>query len=136
MGYLRWAAISLLAYSLVAPFLKLATGVPSDVAVFISNAVVLVFAFGLVLHRNLAMGPYLTSPKIPYVIAIGILLAVSLLSFYYALSLGPVSVVVPIYGLFIVMSAIISVVALDERFTLYKVSGIGLAVLAIYLTSV
>jgi len=136
MEYLRWAIISLIAYSLVAPFLKLAAGVPSDVAVFISNAVVLVFAFGLVLHRGLAMGSYLANPKMPHVIGIGILLAVSLLSFYYALSLGPVSVVVPIYGLFIVMSAIISVVALDERFTLYKVSGIGLAVLAIYLTSV
>jgi transporter family protein len=47
-----------------------------------------------------------------------------------------VSIVVPIFGLFLVTSSLVGVVALDESLTTRKAAGIGFAMLAVYLTSV
>lgn len=136
MGYLRWALLALAAYSLVAPLLKLAIpAVPSEVAVFVSNAVVLAAAAVLVVRRDHPVRTHLRGPKAPHVLATGVLLAVALLAFYRALAVGPVSVVVPVYGLFIVASSVVGVAVLDEQVTPRKAAGVLLAVVAIYLTS-
>jgi transporter family protein len=66
----------------------------------------------------------------------GVLLTVGLLTYYRALALGPVSVVVPIYGLFIVVSAFAGAIVFDEPLTRRKLAGIGFSVLAIALISV
>jgi transporter family protein len=47
-----------------------------------------------------------------------------------------VSVVVPVFGMFIVGSAAVGVVFLDESLTARKVVGVALAVVAVYLVSV
>jgi transporter family protein len=46
-----------------------------------------------------------------------------------------VSVVTPIFGLFLVGSAVVGMVALDEPVTARKLAGLGFAGLAVYLTS-
>jgi transporter family protein len=135
----RYLALSLVAfgaYSLVAPLLKIAMQeIPSTPAVFISNFVLLVVAGIAMAWRGVSPVPYLRHPKTPHIVGIGVLLTVGLLTYYRALELGPVSIVVPIYGLFIAISSIIGIVVFDEAVTTRKVAGIGFAVLAIALMS-
>lgn len=137
MKYFLWAIVALIAYTFVAPLMNVATSeIPSNVATLISNVIFLVVAVSIVLYTNESVIPYLTHPKAPYAYAAGLALAVGILAYYRALSMGPVNVVVPIFGMFIVTSSLIGVVFLDESFTIKQAAGIGFAVLAIYLISV
>lgn len=137
MNYLLWALLGLFAYTFVAPLMSIATtDVPSNVAVIISNSMLIIAAVAIVAFSREPVFEYLTHPDAPYMYAAGICLSVGILSYYRALSMGPVSVVVPIFGMFIVTSSLIGFVALDEPVTARKVAGIGFAVLAVYLTSV
>lgn len=68
-------------------------------------------------------------------LAAGAFLSVGIIAYYRALALGPVSVVVPIFGTFLVTSAAAGVVFLDEPLTARKVAGVALAVIAIYLVA-
>ncbi|MFC7222936.1 MULTISPECIES: EamA family transporter [Halalkalicoccus] len=137
MNYLPWALLALLAYTFVAPLMSVATtDVPSDVAVIISNSMLVIAALAVVAISNEPVLDYLTHPDAPYLYAAGICLAVGILAYYRALALGPVSVVVPIFGMFIVTSSLIGVAVLDEPLTARKVAGIGFAALAVYLTAI
>ncbi|MFC6719587.1 EamA family transporter [Natrialbaceae archaeon GCM10025810] len=139
-GRRRYLSLSLLAcaaYSLVAPLIKLAMeAIPSTAAVFMSNFVMLALIGALLAVRGTSPLPYLSHPKTPHLVAWGALLAVGLLAYYRALALGPVSVVVPIYGLFIALSSVFGIVFLDEAATRRKLLGIGFAVLAVVLMSI
>ena len=136
----RYLALSLVAfgaYSLVAPLLKIAMqDIPSTPAVFMSNFVLLVVAGIALARQGVSPVPYLRHPKTPHILAIGVLLTVGLLTYYRALELGPVSVVVPIYGLFIAVSSVIGIVAFNEAVTARKIAGIAFAILAIVLMSI
>jgi transporter family protein len=68
-----------------------------------------------------------------YAYATGIALTVAVMSLFRALSLGPASIVVPIYGMFIVGGAVLGIVFLHEPLTARKIAGIGLAVISIFL---
>ena len=134
--YLLLSVVAFAAYSLVAPLLKIAMEtIPSTTAVFMSNTVMLALIGALMAVRGTSPRPYLSHPKTPYIVAWGTLLAVGLLAYYRALALGPVSVVVPVYGLFIALSSIIGIVALEETLTVRKGLGIVFAVLAVVLMS-
>ena len=134
--YLPFAILAFLAYSLVAPLLKIAmTDLPSTPAVFVSNFVLFVLVGGVLLLRGESPVPYLRHRYMPLMVLSGVLLAVGLLTYYRALALGPVSVVVPIYGLFIVVSAAVGVLAFDEAVTPRTVAGIAASVVAIALIS-
>lgn len=138
MRYLTWAIVALIAYSLVAPLMKVAvSNVPSDVAVFVSNLVLVVAALTIAIYSADPIRPYLdpSYPGAVHMYAAGVCLAVGILAYYRALSLGPVSVVVPIFGLFIAVSSLIGIAALDETLTARKALGIGFAILAILLTA-
>jgi transporter family protein len=91
---------------------------------------------GVVLYEGQSVSAYLGHPKAPYLYLAGVFLAVGILAYYRALSLGPVSAVVPIFGTFLVISSAVGIAFLDEALTLRKVAGIGCAVLGIYLVSV
>lgn len=137
MNYLLWALLALLAYTFVAPLMSIATtDVPSDVAVIVSNTMLVIAAGAIIAFTREPVAEYLTHPDAPYMYAAGICLAVGILAYYRALSMGPVSVVVPIFGMFIVTSSLVGFVALDEPITLRKVTGIGFAIVAVYLTAV
>lgn len=134
--YVPLALVAFGAYSLVPPLLKLAMrDLPSTPAVFLSNAVLLVLVGGVLIATGRPPTAYLSRPGMRYVVVIGVVLTVGLLTYYRALALGPVSVVVPIYGLFIPASSVIGMLAFDEAVTRRKLAGIGLAVLAIVLIS-
>jgi transporter family protein len=137
MRYLVWAIIALLGYTAVPPLVKLATAdIPSDVVVLISNGILVIAAIGLIITSDVSVTPYLTHERAIYAYGAGIALTVGIIAYYRALAAGPVSVVVPIFGMFIATSSIIGIAFLDEPLTGRKVAGIGLAVAAVYLTSV
>lgn len=136
MEYLLWVVVALVAYSLTAPLASdITRDVPSVPALFLSTGVFLVIA-ALVL---VATGPvdfsYATAPAAGYVYVGGAFLTVGILAYVSALEAGPVSVVVPIYGLFIVGSTVVGIVFLNESLTPLRVAGVGCAVVAVYLTA-
>jgi len=136
MRYLLWALLALAGYTLVAPLVKLATAeIPSDVALLIANGMLVVGATAVVIASETPVVPYLSHPDAVYAYAAGICLTVGILAYYRALAAGPVSVVVPVFGLFIVTSSLVGITVLDEPLTVRKVAGIGCAVLAVYLTT-
>ncbi|MGQ3411818.1 EamA family transporter [Natrinema sp. LN54] len=135
--YLGLSLVACLTYSLVAPLISVAmTDLPSTLAVFLSNAVMFVTIGLVIAYRGLSVRPYLSHPRTPYIGAMGVLLTIGLLTYYRALELGPVSIVVPIYGLFIVISSLAGIVAFDETVTPRKIAAILLSVLAIVLMSI
>ncbi|MFD1587457.1 EamA family transporter [Halorientalis brevis] len=137
MRYLSWALLALASYTLVAPLVKLATAeIPSDVALLVANGMLVIGATVVVVASDTAVVPYLTDSHAIYAYGAGICLTIGILAYYRALAAGPVSVVVPIFGLFIVTSSIIGMAVLDEPLTARKLAGIGFAILAVYLTGV
>jgi Predicted membrane protein len=140
MSYLPWAIVALVGYTLVPVLLRIATtgpdAVPSDVAVIISNTVLLFFATTVVIGTDQQVTTHLSSPKLWYVVAGGLCLAVGILAYYRALALGPVSVVTPVFGMFLVTSSVVGIAVLGEALTARKTVGIGLAVIAVYLVTV
>jgi transporter family protein len=137
--YLPYAILAMVSYAFVAPLMRVATtgsdAIPSDVAVVISNAFLIAMAVAVLWYTDQGFASYLTSPSMAYVLAAGFFLGVGILALYRSLSLGPVSVVTPIYAMFLVLSSVIGFVVLGEEFTLRKGLGILFAVLAVYLVS-
>jgi len=140
MSYLPWALGALVAYTFVPLLMRVATtgseAIPSDVATIISNSILVVGALAVVVGTDQRITPHLGSSKLPYAVAAGVCLAAGILAYYRALSLGPVSVVTPVFGLFLVTSSIFGMAFLGESVTARKIAGIGCAVLAVYLVTV
>jgi transporter family protein len=139
VSYLPYAILAMAAYTFVSPLMRLATtgpdAVPSDVAVIVSNALLIGIAVAVVWYTDQGFSVHLGSPNLSYVLVAGVFLAVGILALYRALSLGPVSVVTPIFALFLVFSSLIGVVLLGESFSARKALGIGFAVVSVYLVS-
>ena len=136
MQYLWYALLALVAYSLVAPLTKLATrDLPADTVALVTNGMLALTALALVASTEKPLASALTHEHAPYMYAAGVCLAVGILAYYRALAAGPVSVVVPIFGLFLVASSVIGILFLDEALTLRKGAGVLLAVVAVFLTT-
>jgi bacterial/archaeal transporter family protein len=73
-----------------------------------------------------------TAGDLSYAVATGFALTIAVTSLFQALSLGPASIVVPIYGMFIIGGATLGMLVLREPITVYKLVGIGLATASIY----
>lgn len=140
MSYLLWALLALAAYTLVPLFVNVATTgaakIPSNVASLYANGILVVINALVVVYANEQAAAYLTHRKMPYVVGAGVCLAVGILAYYRALSLGPVSVVSPIFGMFLVTSSIFGILLLSEALTARKGVGIFLGIVAVYLVSV
>ncbi|GGL60587.1 EamA family transporter [Halocalculus aciditolerans] len=138
MDYLKWALVALAGYTFVAPLMKIATGpggIPSTVAALVANAILVLGTIGVVLYTGLPVVDYLTHPRIPYVAAAGVCLTVGILAYYKALSTGPVSIVVPVFGMFLVTSSLAGILFLGDDLTLRKSAGVLFAIAAVYLTA-
>ena len=68
-------------------------------------------------------------------LAAGVFLGIGILALYRSLALGPVSVVTPIFAMFLVFSSVIGFLLLGESFTPRKALGIAFAVASVYLVS-
>ena len=136
MNYVLWALLGMASYTMVAPLMKVALGdVPSDVAVLLSNLILVGVAGALVAVSDTDVAEVVGHPKAVYVYSAGLFLAVGIIAYYRALALGPVSVVVPIFAMFIVTSSAAGVLLLDETLTVRRGAGILLGIVAVYLTA-
>ncbi len=136
MNYLAWTLIALVGYSIFIPLASLATNdVPSSMVALIANTILALSALTVVLYRDEPVASQLAGANFLYILGAGAFLTVGILSYYRALSSGPVSVVTPIYGMFLVGSSILSILFLNESLSLQKGAGIVLAVVAVYLTA-
>ncbi|MGH7939799.1 MAG: EamA family transporter [Limisphaerales bacterium] len=139
MNYIAWALIGMAAYSLTTLLVKLATRsgqFSSFLVLGIACVVTLITVWCITIARGdlqRVSAKDLTSSSAVFAYATGIALTVAVMSLFRALSLGPASIVVPIYGMFIVGGAILGILVLHEPFTLRKAVGIGLAVISIFL---
>ena len=138
-GYVSYSLLAVGAYALVAPLMRVATtgpnAIPSDVAAAVSNTVLVAAAVGVVVFSDQEFAPHVGNPKTVHVLLAGLCLAVGILAYYRALSLGPISVVTPIFATFLVFSSAIGVLVLGESLTLRKAAGIGFTMLGVYLVA-
>jgi transporter family protein len=139
MNYIAWAILGMAGYSLVTLFVKLATRsnqFSSFLVLAIATVIVCTSALSIAALRGdaraLGIRDFASSSAL-WAYATGLALTVAVVSLFRALSLGPASVVVPIYGMFIVGGAILGIVFLNEPPNLRKVLGIGLAAVSIFL---
>ena len=137
MHYLTLSLLALACYSLVAPLIKLATqqGAPPQAAVVITNIILVITALILNWSRGIPISASFSSKSLGLLLAAGILLGLSVSAYYIALSKGPLSVVVPIFGLFIVSSSVAGALFFGETLTTSRLLGILCALAAIYLVS-
>jgi len=137
MSYIAWALIALAGYTIFTPLAQIATQqVPSTVVALVANSILAISALVVVLYTNSGdIGQYLSGDALLYMLGAGVFLTVGILTYYRALSAGPISVVTPIFGMYLVGSSIIGIVALGEPLSIRKATGIALAVVAIYLTA-
>ena len=139
MNYIHWALIGMAGYSAVTLLVKLATrsGEFSGFLVLaIATFIVALAVISLVLLRGdfaKLTASDLISENAWWSYAAGIALTIAVSSLFQALSLGPASTVVPIYGMFIVGGSVLGILFLKEPIHFYKLLGITLAVVSIFL---
>ncbi|WP_245852893.1 EamA family transporter [Natrinema ejinorense] len=75
----------------------------------------------------------MTSRPVGFALAAGICLAGAVVGYFRALSTGPVSIVVPIFGMFLVGGALLGIVVLGEPVTAKKALGIAFGAAAVVL---
>src|SRR5207249_8370905 len=138
-SYLLWAVIGMIGYSVTATMVKLATQsgrFSSYFVLMISSAMVVATSTTITVLRG-DMKTFsrdnLVSADGMFVLGAGVALVIAVVFYFLALSEGPTSVVVPIYGMFIVGGAALGLVFLHEPLTLRKALGILLAAVSIYL---
>lgn len=136
MSAILWALIAMLAYSFVAPLVGRAIGggMPEFLVLLITSVMLVTASFVLAVLTGEFSWRNLAHPAAWNAYLGGAFLAVGIASYYRALSLGSVSVVVPIFGLFIVVSSVLGFL-LGEPVTLRKALGIVLAGIAVYLVA-
>ena len=141
MTYIAWALLGMAGYSLTTLFVKLATrtGEFGAFAVLaIATAMVAVAAMANALIGGGFAGKEaadFTKPGALWAYAAGLALTVAVGSLFKGLSLGPASVVVPIYGMFILGGAVLGIVFLHEPLTVRRGLGLALAVVGVYLVA-
>jgi transporter family protein len=134
MNYIVWALIGMAGYSSTTLFVKLATRDHSlsgfrVLALSVSIVFLSVWATTLATGgANMAAWRGLKGANIGWTVAAGISLSIAVSSLFRALAMGPASVVVPIYGMFIVGGALLGVFFLGEPLPPSKCVGLALAV--------
>lgn len=136
MEYILWVIVGLLGYSIVAPITSFVTeDVPPTAGLFLATAVFLVVTSAVILFVGVPELRYVVSTEAMYIYLAGLFLTIGILSYTKALEFGPVSVVVPIFGMFIVGSSVLGILFLNEQLTVSRLGGIICASLSIYLSS-
>jgi len=138
-SYLLWAGIGMIGYSVTALLVKLATQsgrFSSYFVLMVSSAMVVATSTTITILRGdiraFSRDNFGSTDGL-FALGTGVALVVAVVFYFLALSEGPASVVVPIYGMFIVGGAILGLIFLHEPFTLRKVLGILLAAISVYL---
>jgi len=112
MRYVLWAVFAMVSYSFVMVVSVLVTAATGDWQL-----------------RSV------TDTHVLFACAAGLTLTGAVVGYFRALSTGPASVVVPIYGMFIAGGAILGILVLNEPAPPRKLLGLGLATVAVLLVS-
>lgn len=136
-SHIFWALLGMVGYSATTLLVKLATRaeLPSTVVVAIATSVVTATCWLVVVARGqmaVLIHSLGTSGGL-WSLAAGVAMAIAVTSLFRALQLGPATVVVPVYGMFILGGFVLGVVFLGETITLSKLLGVGACVAGIYL---
>ena len=129
----------MIGYSVTATMVKLATQsgrFSSYFVLMISSAMVVTTSTVITILRGdikTFSRDNLVSADGIFALSAGVALVIAVVFYFLALSEGPTSIVVPIYGMFIVGGAVLGLVFLHEPLTLRKALGILLAAISIYL---
>ena len=135
MGYIGWVVIAMVGYGAMAAVLKVALrSIPPEVAVIINNFILVGAGILFAAYRGVKIPDHL-SLNLPTLLLVvsGLLLSVSIISFYMALSRGPASIVVPIFGMNIAIVSILGFMVLGEPVNASRVLGIAMAGGSIFL---
>ncbi len=136
-SHIFWALLGMLGYSASTLLVKFAVrmGLPSTVVVAIATSIVTATCWLVVVARSqtLVLFQSLSTSGGVWSVAAGVALAIAVTSLFRALELGPASVVVPLYGMFIVGGFVLGVAFLGETLTPAKLVGVAAAVTGIYL---
>lgn len=138
--YILWALLGMAAYSCMTLFVKLAErggNVSTYMVLAVATTIVPIVAFSVVAWRGELRTLFfdLDTPPLLWALAGGIALTVSAFSLFYALSIGPANVVVPIYGMFIVGGSVLGVLVLGESMPWHRIVGLVAAVIGVVLIS-
>jgi bacterial/archaeal transporter family protein len=136
-SYVLWALIGMAGYSFTTLFVKLAerAGMPSFAVLAVATVMVAIFVLAITFARD-EVAPLVAQfggRGMLFALAAGITLTIAVSSLFHALSLGPATVVVPLYGMFIVGGAVLGVLVLHEPLTWQKVAGLAAAAAGVYL---
>ena len=141
MSYVGWALLGMVGYSLTTLFVKLSTRT-GDFGAFGVLAIATTMVAAAAIANALLGGAFagktagdLARPGALWAYAAGLALTVAVGSLFKGLSLGPASVVVPIYGMFIIGGAVLGILFLHEPVTLRRILGLALAVAGVYLVA-
>ena len=134
MSYVLWALLAMGCYSFAFLFMKIAmrdlsafTVMPIAVGTLAVGATAVAALFG---EWSV---PSAASRSVGFALAAGVCLAGAVVGYFRALSTGPVSVVVPIFGMFLVGGALLGVVVLGEVVTVKKGIGVAFGAVAVVL---
>jgi transporter family protein len=136
-SHMFWALLGMAGYSATTLLVKLATrtGLPSTVVVAIATSMVTATCWLIVAARGQTLQLFnsLGTSGGAWSIAAGVAMAIAVTSLFRALQLGPATVVVPVYGMFIVGGFLLGVIFLGETMTPMKLAGVSACVAGIYL---
>ena len=135
MNYLLWAMLAMLTYGLSTFLLKVVfrTIHPAFGLAF-ANAFVVFAGVGWMLVSGAGAFKNVGWNGVTgLLLAASVILAASIVSFYKALSLGPASVVAPIFALSFIVAAVLGLVILGEPVNATRIAGLVLGVAAILL---
>ena len=134
VSYVLWALFAMVCYSFAFLFMKVAmrglsafTVMPIAVITLAVGATTVAALFG-----ELSL-PSVTSWHVHFSLAAGLCLAGAVVGYFRALSTGPVSIVVPVFGMFLVGGALLGIVFLGEAVTVKKTLGIAFGAIAVVL---
>jgi transporter family protein len=139
-AYFVWALVGMIGYSFTTLFVKLAvrTGhISSFVVLAVATVIVALSSVATIAMRGeiTAVSSQVNVAALLWACAAGVSLTIAVSSLFRALALGPASIVVPLYGMFVVGGATLGVLFLSEPLSLKKAAGLIAAVVGAFLVS-
>ena len=136
MNWMFYAFLSAIAAGATAVLAKIGVrDVPSNLATAIRTAVVLVFAWGIVLARGETAGlREVKGRTLVFLVLSGVATGLSWLAYFRALQLAPATRVAPIDKLSLPITVVLAALLLGEPVSLRLGAGIALMVLGAVLT--
>ena len=135
MSFRYWALLSALFAGLTALLAKKGVeNVPSNLAVAVRVAVVLMFSVGIAIYTHQNKINEISSRAWLFLVLSGIATGASWLCYFRALKLGPISQVAPIDKLSFVIAMALGVVFLGEKPTNNLIAGAVLIVVGVLIT--